>query len=215
MSRFFYAIALGLAAGCAQANAKQPAAWPLEQSLTRRAIKDAPLIQFAQAAGPSTARSNLAKLVVTIVPNASVAIGAKVGFEVTSASRGYVLLVDIDPTGRMTQIFPNPELLERLGKGDINLIQQNGKLTIPSVEIRARGFDFLVGEPTGSATIVAILSRKKVQLVDLPDNAESDTAAASVDRLSKWIYELKVADPDSGKLLTNEWSYTFKNYEIR
>jgi hypothetical protein len=170
---------------------------------------------LAQAATPPVALPNPAKVAVKMIPGSAVEVGSKVGFEVTSTRRGYVLLVDIDPTGRMTQIFPIPELLERLGDGDINFIQANGRLTIPSEVISKRGFNYLATEPTGSAAIVAILSQRKVQLIDLPDTVENEGAAASMSRLLKWINELRVADPDSGKLLPSEWSYDFKSYEIR
>ena len=209
------AMALVLAVRCGVAEANQPvAAVSLERAWTKP-VQASPTILLAQAATPPVALPNPAKVAVKMIPGSAVEVGSKVGFEVTSARRGYVLLVDIDPTGRMTQIFPNPELLERLGRDDINLIQANGKLPIPSEEISKRGFNYLATEPTGSAAIVAILSQRKVQLIDLPEAVENEGAAASVSRLLKWTNELRVADPDSGKLLPSEWSYDFKSYEIR
>jgi hypothetical protein len=206
-------VLLVLAVGCGAAEAGQPAA-SLERVWTKP-VQAPPATLLAQAATPSVALPNVAKVAVRMIPGSAVEVGAKVGFEVTSARRGYVLLVDIDPTGRMTQIFPNPELLERLGGDDINFIRANGKLPIPSEEISKRGFNYLATEPTGSAAIVAILSERKVQLIDLPDTVESEDKAASLNRLLKWIGELRVADPASGKLLPSKWSYDFKSYEIR
>lgn len=210
------AVAMFLSASCAQAEAKQSPITPLEWVRTEPlAVDTPPAVRLAQAITPSVPLANPAKITVKMIPAVSVEVGAKVDFEVTSARRGFVLLVDIDPTGRMTQIFPNPELLEQSGGGDINLIQANGKLAIPSEEIRKRGFNYLATEPTGSAAIVAILSQKKVQLVDLPDTVANEDTTSSLSRLLKWIGELRVADPDSGKLLRNKWSYDFKSYEIR
>jgi hypothetical protein len=212
--RLSLTIVLVLAVRCSAAEAGQPPAAALEQAWTKPA-RAPPAMLIAQAATPSIALPNLARVAVKMIPGSSVEVGSKVGFEVTSARRGYVLLVDIDPTGRMTQIFPNPELLERLGGGDINFIQANGRLPIPSEEISKRGFNYLATAPTGSAAIVAILSQRKVQLIDLPDTVENEGTAASLSRLLKWINELRIADPDSSKLLPSEWSYDFKSYEIR
>lgn len=210
----FLAVALLLAARCGAAEAGQPPSTHLAQAWIGQA-RPQPAMRLAQAATPQVALPNPAKVAVRLVPGASVEIGSKVSFEVTSGRRGYVLLVDIDPTGRMTQIFPNPELIERLGGSDINLIQAKGTLTIPSEEISKRGFNYLATEPTGAAAIVAILSQRKVQLIDLPDTVENGGPAASVSRLLRWINELRVADPDSGRLLASEWSYDVKSYEIR
>jgi Domain of unknown function (DUF4384) len=209
-----FIIVLVLAVRCGAAGAGQPPAAALERTWTKPA-QSPPAMQLAQAAMPPVALPNLAKVAVKMIAGSAVEVGSKVGFEITSARRGYVLLVDIDSTGRMTQVFPNPELLERLGDGDINFIQANRTLTIPSEEISKRGFNYVATEPTGSVAIVAILSQRKVQLIDLPDPVENESMSASVSRLVKWINELRIADPDSGKLLPSTWSYDFKSYEIR
>src|ERR1700737_1699385 len=146
-----FTIVLVLAVRCGAAEAQPPAA-ALERAWTMPA-QAPPAMLLAQAATPPVALPNLAKVAIKMIPGSAVEVGSKVGFEVTSARRGYVLLVDIDPTGTMNQIFPNPELLARLGDGDINLIQANGRLTIPSEEISRRGFNYLATEPTGSAAI--------------------------------------------------------------
>lgn len=207
-------IVLVLAVGSGAAEAGRPPAAAIEPAWTKPAHSP-PAMLLAQAATPPVKLPNPAKVAIKMIAGASVEVGSKVGFEVTSASRGYVLLVDIDPTGRMTQIFPNPELLERVGGGNINFIQANSRLTIPSEDIVKRGFSYLATEPTGSATIVAILSQRKVQLVDLPDTMENEATTAALNRLVKWIDDLRIADPDSGKLLPSAWSYDFRSYEIR
>jgi hypothetical protein len=202
-----------LAAGCVAAEAGHPAA-ALNPTASKPAVSS-PATLMAQAATPAVAMPNPAKLTVKIVPGSPVELGANVEFQITSAKRGYVLLVDIDSTGKMTQIFPNPELLERMDDDNINLIRANGRLTVPSEAITKQGFSYRATGPVGATAIVAILSHRKVQLIDLPDLAESGTTAASANRLLKWVNELGIADPHSGKLLPSEWSYDFKSYEIR
>ena len=202
-----------LAAGCVAAEAGHPTT--AFNPASSKPVSPSPVTLMAQAATPAVAMPNPAKLAIKMTPSSPVELGANVEFQITSAKRGYVLLVDIDSTGKMTQIFPNPELLERMDDDNINLIRANGRLTVPNEAITKQGFSYRATGPVGATAIVAILSLRKVQLIDLPDMAESGTAAASANRLFKWVNELRVADPHSGKLLPSEWSYDFKSYEIR
>lgn len=206
-------IVIVLAAGCVAAEAGRSAT-ALNPASNKPAFSS-PVTLMAQAAMPTVAMPNPAKLAIKMMPGSPVELGANVEFQITSARRGYVLLVDIDSTGKMTQIFPNPELLERMDDDNINLIRANGRLTVPNEAISKQGFSYRATGPVGTTAIVAILSHRKVQLIDLPDMAESGTTAASANRLLKWVNELRVADPHSGKLLPSEWSYDFKSYEIR
>lgn len=206
-------IVIVLAAGCVAAEAGRSATTPNPASI-KPALRS-PVTLMAQAATPMAAMPNPAKVAIKMMPGSPVELGANVEFQVTSAKRGYILLVDIDSTGKMTQIFPNPELLERMDDDNINLIRANGRLTVPNEAISKQGFSYRATGPVGTTAIVAILSDRKVQLMDLPDMAESGTTTASANRLLKWVNELRVADPRSGKLLSSEWSYDFKSYEIR
>ena len=49
---------------------------------------------------------NPAELSVELLPGLDVAVGAKVSFRVTTKKAGYVVLVDVDADGKLTQIFP-------------------------------------------------------------------------------------------------------------
>ncbi|MGN6310115.1 MAG: DUF4384 domain-containing protein [Xanthobacteraceae bacterium] len=211
--RWAATIVFVLAAGCVAAEAGHPTAG-LNSAASKPAVSS-PTTLMAQAATPAVAMPNPAKLAIKMMPGSPVELGTNVEFQITSAKRGYVLLVDIDSTGKMTQIFPNPELLERMDDDNINLIRANGRLTVPNETITKQGFSYRATGPVGATAIVAILSHQKVQLIDLPDMAESGTTAASANRLLKWVNELRIADPHSGKLLPSEWSYDFKSYDIR
>lgn len=204
---------LVLVAGCVAAEAGHPAT--ARDSVSNKSALPLPVMRMAQAATPAVAMPNPAKLAIRMIPGSPVEIGSNIEFQISSAKRGYVLLVDIDSTGKMTQIFPNPELIERMDDDNINLIRANGRLTVPNEAITKQGFSYRATGPVGATAIVAILSHRKVQLIDLPDMAESGTTAASANRLLKWVGELRIADPHSGKLLPSEWSYDVKSYEIR
>lgn len=62
--------------------------------------------------------------------------------------------------------------------------------------------------------MVAILSERRVQLLDLPDLPRKlQGQAEALSYLSAWTSELRV--PDSGKLVTNNWSFDVKSYSIK
>ena len=52
--------------------------------------------------------ANPAEVSVELLPGLDVAVGAKVSFRVTTKKAGYVVLVDVDADGKLTQIFPAP-----------------------------------------------------------------------------------------------------------
>ena len=54
---------------------------------------------------------NTANVSLQMFPDQTAGVGTKVSFRVTAKKPGYVLLVDIDADGRMSQIFPSPELI--------------------------------------------------------------------------------------------------------
>src|SRR5271155_5775827 len=50
---------------------------------------------------------NAAGVAIDILPSEQFAIGVKVGFRVTTKKPGYLILVDVDSTGKVTQRYPN------------------------------------------------------------------------------------------------------------
>ena len=64
--------------------------------------------------------------------------------------------------------------------------------------------------------IVAILSDRRVQIIDLPDKAEKpQSEAETISSLIRWTRELRVPDPGTGKLQPSNWSFDIKQYSIR
>ena len=64
--------------------------------------------------------------------------------------------------------------------------------------------------------IVAILSERRVQLLDLPDiQRKSQGPADTLSYLSDWTRQLRVTDSGSGKLVPNNWSFDIKSYSIK
>jgi len=183
-------------------NAQAPAAIRVTQNATGR--------NAAMFAVP-----NPANLSLQMSPGPSVSVGTKISFRVTTKKPGYLLLVDIDANGTMSQIFPSPEMLAQSRDAATNLVKPGEALLIPNSAAKHHGFDYVITPPTGDATIVAILSDRRVQIIDLPDITEKPRNEAEIiGDLTRWTSELRVPDPDTGKLLPGNWSFDIKRYSI-
>ena len=161
-------------------------------------------------------QAGTASVSLEILPGQTVSIGSKVSFGVTARKAGYLILVDVDPEGRMSQIFPTSELLAQSGERDINLVRPGVEFVVPTPSARQRGFEYVVSPPTGSAVIIAILSERSVQLIDLPGTPRKLQAGAdALSYLAAWTSELRVPDSGSGKLVPNNWWFDIKAYSIK
>jgi Domain of unknown function (DUF4384) len=159
---------------------------------------------------------NTANVSLQMSPGQSVAVGAKISFRVTTRKPGYLLLVDIDANGKMSQIFPSPEMIVQSQEVATNFIKPGEELLIPNSAAKKRGFEYVITPPTGQAAVVAILSDRRVQILDLPDNTQKPrTEAETISYLTGWTSELRVPDPGSGKLQPSNWSFDIKQYSIR
>ncbi|MBR0869395.1 DUF4384 domain-containing protein [Bradyrhizobium tropiciagri] len=206
-NRSWLAIALLLAGSGAASAAPLPPAFPSANATI------APLLWRVQAPRGS---ANAASVSLEILPGPTVNIGGKVSFGVTARKPGYLILVDVDAEGRMSQIFPTAELLAQSAERDMNLVKPGVQFVVPTPAAQQRGFEYVVAPPTGSAVIVAILSERRVQLLDLPDiQRKLQEPADTLSYLSDWTRELRVPDSGSGKLMPNNWSFDIKSYAIK
>jgi hypothetical protein len=159
---------------------------------------------------------NSADVSIEMTAGRNVDIGTEVLFRVSVAKPGYIMLVDIDAAGKMSQIFPRPELLSRFNGQDMNLVKPGNQFAIPSDEQKEQGFKYVVTPPIGSSAVIAILSEKRVQLLDLPDLPQQvKTQAEVISALSKWMDELRIPDARTGKLEQTNWSIAIKPYSIK
>jgi len=159
---------------------------------------------------------NAANVSLQMSPDQSVGVGTKISFRVTAKKPGYLLLVDIDPNGRMSQIFPSPEMIVQSREAAANFIKPGEELQIPNSAAKRRGFEYVMTPPVGEAAVVAILSDRRVQILDLPDNAQKQrTEAETINWLTGWTNELRIPDPATGKLQPGNWSFDIKRYSIK
>ncbi len=149
-------------------------------------------------------------------PGQSVGVGSKISFRVTAKKPGYLLLIDIDAQGRMSQIFPSPEMIAQSQEAAANFVKPGEELLIPNSAASKRGFEYVITPPTGEAAVVAVFSDRRVQIIDLPDDAQKPrTTAETIGYLTGWTNGLRIADPGTGKLLPGNWSFDIKPYSIR
>jgi hypothetical protein len=162
---------------------------------------------------------NPAGVSMQILPGPDIAAGSQVSFQISSKKAGYLILVDVDATGKLVQIYPNPMSLLAPGgvRGNVNLLRPGKSFRIPDRENVYSGFEFIASPPSGTAMVIAILSDRPVQRVDLPDVPISLAGRASAaDYLAKIANELRIPDASgNGRLEEPHWSFDAKFYAIR
>jgi len=206
-------------AAAAKSSAEFPA-FAFFAALTSSPIPRVPLaMRIAQSASDRNDIPpnipNTASVSIEMGPDQSVSVGTRISFRVTTKKPGYLLLIDIDANGSMSQIFPSPEMIVQSQDAARNFVKPGEALLIPNSEAKKHGFDYVITPPTGEAAVVAILSDRRVQILDLPDTQKPRTEAETIDYLTGWTSELRVPDPDTGKLQPSNWSFDIKQYTIR
>jgi len=161
--------------------------------------------------------ANAAGLSLEMIPDSDVAIGTKVSFRVSTKKEGYLVLLDVDPSGKLTQIYPNPMSLmtAAAGRQNSNLVKPGKPVLIPN-PTDAPGFEFIASPPQGIAMVVGLLSDRPVQVIDLPDiPANLLGQPDALGHLSSLAQELRIPSGDSGQLQPIKWSVDAKFYSIR
>jgi Domain of unknown function (DUF4384) len=162
--------------------------------------------------------ANAAGLSVEISPDAEIAIGTTVSFRISTRKEGYLLLLDVDATGKLTQIYPNPMSLMSApgGRQRSNLVKPGKPVLIPDPTDAHAGFEFVASPPHGTAMVVALLSDRAVQMIDLPDlPANLVGQADALGHLSNMARELRIPSADAGRLQEARWSLDAKFYSVR
>ena len=159
---------------------------------------------------------NTAGVSVDLLPKLEVSVGSKIGFRIATKKTGYLILLDVDASGRLTQIFPNPTTATHGLRDATNLIRPGRPLALPQLGTPYARFDFVADLPAGIAMVIALLSDRPVQVVDLPDTpppgfAPGDTLKYVRDQART----LKVPSPDGGRLEQPNWSIDGRFYLIK
>lgn len=159
---------------------------------------------------------NPAGVSIDLIPRLEVDAGSKIGFHVATRKAGYLVLLGVDPAGKLTQVFPDPAGPTHGLRDATNLVRPGRPLILPQVGTPYAGFEFVADRSTGIALAVALLSDKPVQVVDLPD---TPPPGFSPDQTLKYVRDqvriLKVPNQNSGELEQPNWSIDGKFYLIK
>ena len=159
--------------------------------------------------------ANTAELSVEMLPGKSVSIGSQVSFRIKSKKAGYVVLIDIDANGKLTQIFPNLASLTRNSRPNANYIKPGVPLLVPNLA-NAEGIAYVVSPPAGNAMVVAMWSEQAVQILDLPDiPPEMAGQDEALNYLTKWASQLRIPESTTNRLHEAKWSFDAKTYSIQ
>ncbi|MBY5317156.1 trypsin-like serine protease [Rhizobium leguminosarum] len=172
----------------------------------------------AVAAVENTLKSdNEAGVAVDVLPGTSVTIGDKVAMRVSTKKSGYLILVDIDASGKLTQLYPNKRSmgLKPTAKSGDNRLDPARPVVVPDARNPYTGFEYVVEGPAGVGMVVAILSDKPIEVLDLPD---VPTPLVGQRAAFNYVYDLArslriVGDDETGA--QGKWSFDSKFYRIR
>lgn len=222
MTRAWRGALCGLAlAPMAMAEAR--AEKPLSRAV--RIIEEAPKLDEADKpatpvapAKPAPPNPNAAGLALEVLPNADLPLGTLISFKVTTQIPGYLILVDVDSTGRLTQIYPNP-LAGVAGEAEsaaANRVEPGAPMLVPSLK-EAKEYEFVASPPTGAGMVMGLLSEQPVQVIDLPDvPTELVGQAKAAEFLQDSAKSLRImSDEPDADPIEPKWSFDAKFYAIR
>ena len=160
---------------------------------------------------------NSAGLSLQILSAPVVSPGDPLSFQVSSKKPGYLILIDVDAAGKLVQIYPSAiSIVEQGAEESANRLEPSKALRVPDPNSQQTAFELVASAPSGVALVIAMLSDRPVQLVDLPDVPTSLLGGAGmVDYLTKLASELRIAKNGGKDLDTTHWSFDAKFYSIR
>ena len=176
-------------------------------------------VTLSPAAPGATNAPNSAGLTIEFVQGNEVTAGDRVVIVVSSKKPGYLILLDVDAGGKTQQIYPNLQSM-RMPKGagdDANFIKPGKPIRIPDSLSLIANFEFVAEQPLGPGMIVALMSPRPVQLVDLPDVPPDKLGSpAAVDFIYDAAKDLRIAGRNEAAPLADpQWSLAAQFYYIR
>lgn len=162
--------------------------------------------------------SNPAGLTVEIAPGTEVTVGSRMSVKVATKREGYLVLVDVDSAGTLTQVYPNRlSLLAPAGSDEQQNLLKPGRLKVIPEPTGKDAFEFVASPPTGLGMLVAILSDAPVLYVDLPNvPAAMAGQRGAAQYLVNQTRSLRILPAEDDKPIRDpKWSFAVKFYTIR
>lgn len=179
---------------------------------------EAPTPQAPAPALPKEPSKSASGVRVEVLPQDEFALGAPMSFRVTAEKAGYVILVDVDAQGKLSQIFPNMVTLADPAGVDekANFLKAGQSMTLPEASGKS-AYRFVASPPTGVGMVVAILSDAPLQIVDLPDVPAALAGQIKAADFVKDSTRMLQILPAEGERPTRapKWAFATKFYAIK
>ncbi len=155
-------------------------------------------------------QSNHADVAIRMHPGGHLRLGQEFQISVSSREPGYLVLLDINAHGEVTQLIPN-NFMDQAGR--TRFIRPRGRIVIPDDYY---GFAFEAAEPVGHGTLVAIVTEDEVALKSLLDQHRAiEVVAAPNSFLADLSHKLMaIWNKDETNRPAN-WSLATLKYEIK
>jgi secreted trypsin-like serine protease len=166
--------------------------------------------------GPISDVRNPAGVVVTILQGDSLRIGQIAQFQVTTNKPGYLVLLDITPDRKITQVFPNERSLSTPsgGQAKSNYVGASHPLVIPNPKNPYEGFEFRTEPPSGEGLLVAILSADPMKSISLPESPRTMEGTEALEFVSGLTTELRQNLEVDGAARDRDWSFVIRKYQV-
>jgi secreted trypsin-like serine protease len=165
---------------------------------------------------PTPQFDNVAGVTVAFDKGDDVKVGDRVSYRVTTRKPGYLIILDVAPDGKLTQIFPNARSIQSPTGSPLDAARLRPELPllIPDYRNPYRGFDVRIAGPRGKGLIVAVLSDAPVRSLDVPEApmtfASAEEAIAAIARLSEELTH----GLGSSSAQRPKWSVDIHDYTI-
>jgi hypothetical protein len=159
---------------------------------------------------------NSAGITVDIVQGTRLRIGQLAQFRVTTRQPGYLVLLDVSPEGKVTQIFPNERSLTTStgSRKGSNLVTPAHPLLVPDAGNPYSGFEYQIDPPQGDGRLIAIVSKDPIRAIRVPPQPTTldvDSGTALVAQIADELLREPVI---AGKVRKREWSVAQTSYRI-
>jgi len=158
--------------------------------------------------------TNNANLDIQITPSKRVQVGQTLRYSVRTEHEGRLIIIDINPQGEMTQLYPNRYTLK--DKHNLSWIPPNRTITIPGDDMP---FTIVASDPIGQGKIVAILIEDASIKTNNLFEISSTKDLVVIDDPNSWMAKLQmlltgVFPENNGRNRSVNWSVKETEYDI-
>ncbi len=162
--------------------------------------------------GPKPVESSIQSGIVRVAPTRpSIRVGEAVQFNISSSVDGYLIIFDVNPAGKLTQLFPNQY---SANGGTPARIAAGQQVTFPAASDR---FEIKAGQPAGTGMVVAVVS-KNPQGLDTLLATQGRLAEVGEDEMPEYYSRLDVVLKDRAPInpLTGkgDWALGEARYQV-